>query len=113
MKHVLIFGLIGPTIGFLMALGTALALGITPSDWAVLSIVFAHAFAAGIVPAVLTGLVDLYLAPKTDFVRRALLTSGTGYLFCALVGLTLLNRRLSIEAILIFALFGAIPKGAA
>jgi hypothetical protein len=108
MRRVVVFGLLGPTLGFLMGLITASALGIPPFDGGVLLIVFAYAYAAGVIPAVLAGLLDGYLSPRVRRWRRVLLTAGGGYFLSALVGLTLLNRRISIEASLVFALYGMI-----
>jgi hypothetical protein len=71
-----------------------------------LFVILAYAYAAGIAPAVLTGAVDRYLATRMNFSQRVAVTAGAGYLLCTLVGLTLLNRRLSIGAVLVFALFG-------
>ena len=106
MKRFLIFGLLGPAFGFLMAITTAMGLGVNPSDGQVLFVIFSYAFAAGIVPAAVTGVVDWYLATRMKFSQRVLATAGAGYFLCTLVGLTLLNRRLSLGAVLIFALFG-------
>lgn len=105
-RRLLTFGLLGPALGFLMTLAVIIGFGINPSNGAVLFVIFAYAFVAGIVPAVLTGVADWYLATRMKFSQRVLATAGLGYLLCTLVGLTLLNRRLSIGAVLIFALFG-------
>lgn len=108
MKRLLIFGLVGPTIGFLLAVLTAAALGVRPSDGTVLAVLFAYAFAAGIVPAVLTGCVDGHLASRTSLGRRILLTPAAGYFICVVFGFVFLNHRLSMRAIVIFALYGMI-----
>lgn len=112
MKRLLIFGLIGPTIGFLLAVLTAATLGFWPSGGTVLVGLFVDAFAAGVVPAVLTGCVDGHLASRTGLSRRILLTSAAGYLLCVAVGLVFLNHMLSIVAIMIFALYGMIAAAA-
>lgn len=108
MKRLLIFGLVGPTIGFLLAVLTAAALGVWPSDGTVLAVLFAYAFAAGGLPAVLTGCVDGHLASRTSLSRRIFLTPAAGYFLCVAVGFAFLNHRLSIGAIVIFALYGMI-----
>jgi hypothetical protein len=104
MKRLLIFGLVGPTIGFLLAVLTAVALGVWPSDGTVLAVLFAHAFAAGVLPAVLTGCVDGHLASRTSLSRRILLTPAAGYILCVAVGFAFLNHKLSIAV----ALYGMI-----
>jgi hypothetical protein len=105
-RRLLTFGLLGPTLGFLMTLAVIIGFGMDLSNRTVLFVIFAYAFVAGTVPAVLTGVADWYLATRMKFSRRVLVTAGAGYFLCTLVGLTLLNRRLSIGAVLIFALFG-------
>jgi hypothetical protein len=91
-----------------MGLTTAAALGIPLFEACVMFVILAYAYAAGVVPAALTGLVDSYLARKVSRSRRVILTAAAGYFLSILVGLTLLNRRLSIEAIILFAVYGAI-----
>ena len=105
-RRLLTFGLLGPTLGFLMTLAVIIGVGMDLSNGTVLFVIFAYAFVAGIVPAVLTGVADWYLATRMKFSRRILATAGAGYFLCTLVGLTLFNRRASIGAVLIFALFG-------
>ncbi|MBN9586080.1 MAG: hypothetical protein BGN84_02780 [Afipia sp. 62-7] len=112
MKRLLIFGLVGPTIGFLLAVLTAAALGFWPSGGPALADLFADAFAAGVVPAVLTGCVDGHLASRTGLGRRILLTPAAGYFICVVVGLVFLNYKLPIVAIMIFALYGMIAAAA-
>ena len=107
-SRLLVFGLLGPTLGFLMIVAVIIGFGMGLSDKTVLFVIFSYAFVAGILPAVLTGLADWHLATRMNFSRRILATATVGFLLCALVGLTLLNRRLSIGAVLIFALFGMI-----
>jgi len=70
MRRFLIFGVLGPILGFLIAIATAIGLGVRPSDAEVVFVMFAYAFAAGIVPAVLAGAVDWHLA----LARRVLAT---------------------------------------
>lgn len=114
MKRALIFLFVGPTVGFLLAIGSAMALGtvtgieINPWEPVVLGVIFAYAYTAGIIPAALTGLVDSSLAARTTFARRILRTAGAGFVTSALIGLTLLAHKLSGGAVLIFAIYGAI-----
>lgn len=112
MKRLLIFGLVGPTIGFLLAVLTVAALGFWPSGGTVLVGLFVDAFAAGVVPAVLTGCVDGHLASRTGLGRRILPTSAAGYFLCVVVGLVFLSHKLPIIAIMIFALYGMIAAAA-
>jgi len=95
-------------IGSAMALGTAIGIDINPWEPVLLGVIFAYAYAAGIIPAALTGLVDWRLATRTTFVRRILRTAGAGFVISALIGLALLNHRLSGGRVLIFAIYGAI-----
>lgn len=108
MRRIFVFGLLGPTLGFLMGLMTAAALGIPLFEAGVMFVMLAYAYAAGVVPAALTGLADSYFARKVRRSPRVILTAAAGYVLSILVGLTLLNRRLSIEAIMLFAVYGAI-----
>lgn len=114
MKRALIFLFVGPTVGFLLAIGSAMALGtaigvdVNPWEPVVLGVIFVYSYTAGVIPAALTGLVDWRLATRTTFARRILQTAGAGFVTSALIGLILLNHRLSGGAILIFAIYGAI-----
>jgi len=84
--------------------------GYTLFEVGVLVVIFAYAYAAGILPAALAGLVDSYLAQRVNRPRRVILTAAAGYFLCVLIGLTPLNRRISIEATLVFALYGMIAS---
>lgn len=110
MRRIFVFGLLGPTLGFLMGLISASALGIPLFKVGVLVVIFAYTYAAGILPAALAGLVDSYLAQRVNRPRRVILTAAAGYFLCVLIGLTPLNRRISIEATLVFALYGMIAS---
>lgn len=112
MKRALVFLLLGPTVGFILAIGSAVALGVKPWDAAVLGVIVAYSYAAGIIPATLTGLFDQYIATTTTGARRILQTAGAGYVISAFIGLTLLSGRLSVGAVLIFAIYGAIAAAA-
>lgn len=106
--RIVAFGLLGPTLGLLMGLATALALGIPPFEGEVLFVILAYAYAAGVVPAALTGFLDGWLASRAGALKRVFLTALGGYFISALVGLAFLQRRMSIEAILVFALYGMV-----
>lgn len=110
MRRIFVFGLLGPTLGFLMGLISTSALGIPLFEVGVLVVIFAYTYAAGILPAALAGLVDSYLAQRVSRPRRVILTAAAGYFLCVLIRLTLLNRRISIEATLVFALYGMIAS---
>ena len=65
-SRLLVFGLLGPTVGFLMTVAVIIGFGMDLSDPQVLFVIFAYAFVAGIVPAVLTGVADWYLATRMN-----------------------------------------------
>jgi ABC-type branched-subunit amino acid transport system permease subunit len=79
MRRIFVFGLLGPTLGFLMGLMTAAALGIPLFEAGVMFVMLAYAYAAGVVPAALTGLADSYFARKVRRSPRVILTAATGY----------------------------------
>ncbi|MBS7707909.1 hypothetical protein [Chelatococcus asaccharovorans] len=107
MKRALIFLIVGPAVGFLLALGTAIVIGVRPWEPPMfLGVMFAYSYKVGLIPAALTGLVDSRLAAITTFAGRIIQTAGTGFVISALVGLFLFS--LGGGAVLIYAIYGTI-----
>lgn len=106
LKRALIFLTVGPAVGFLLALGTAAAIGVRPWEPMFLGVMFAYSYKAGIIPAALTGLVDSLLAARTTLARGTIQTAGAGFVISALIGLFLFGR--GAGAVLVYAIYGAI-----
>ncbi|HEY8262750.1 MAG TPA: hypothetical protein VIG26_00150 [Methyloceanibacter sp.] len=108
MKRLLICGLVGPTIGFLLAVLTAADLGVRLWDGTVLAVLFIYAFAAGFVATVLTNCVDGHLASRTSLSRRIMLMPAAGCFLSVVIRFAFLDHKLSIDTVMIFALYGMI-----
>jgi hypothetical protein len=109
MRRILIFILGAPVLGFLGFMVASFSVAGHP-NWSFLLIIVMFTFFIGTVPALLTGTVDWYLAPKLTLLPRILATGLAGYLITVLAGLLMFDRKMTPFAdVLEFGFIGVVP----